>query len=57
MTIAVHKGNIPEGTMAISRKRSKKYVAVKKRVKPKKGKSYMTTVYKLKAKYKKKGKK
>jgi len=43
--------------MAISRKRSKKYTPVRKRVKRKGGKSYMTTVYKLKKKYQKKGKK
>jgi len=40
--------------MAVSRKRSDKYKAVRKRVKRKGAKSYMTTVYKLKSKYKKK---
>ncbi len=44
--------------MAVSRKRSVKYKAVKKRI-PKKGKrkGYTTTVYVLKDKYKKKSKK
>lgn len=42
--------------MAVSRKRSNKYKAVRKRVKRKGAKSYMTTVYVLKKKHAKKKK-
>ena len=42
--------------MALKRSKSSKYKAVTKRVKRKGGKSYMTTVYKLKSSAKKKKK-